>query len=270
MQDAPTGSSPRGLAEAIEANGLAFWELFCSRPGMEFHREPGLVWFASGYAAPTLNGVLWADLPGDELEAAIDEATARFRRRQLPMEWRVGPTTRPPNLGQHLARRGFALAEDIPALFLDLDIAPAEAPAPPGFRVEPVENNLRLEEWFRAWARGFDVPPFFTAAFRDAYTHVGFGDDRPLRNLVGFLDGVPVATATVFLAAGLASLHSITTVPEARRRGLGAAITQAALHVARGRGVRTAVLHSTPMGLDLYRRLGFQTCGRQAIFLAPA
>ncbi len=260
---------PMGLLEAIEANGLAFWEVFCSRPGMEFHRQPGLVWFASGYEAPTLNGVLWADLPPNTTEAAIDVVTARFRRRQLPMEWRVGPSSRPADLGDHLARRGFTLAEDIPALFLDLDSPLPEAPAPSGLRVELVEDPVRLGAWFEAWESGFGVPPFFSAAFRDAYSHIGFGEDKPLQNLVTFLDGVPVASATVFLAAGLAGLHSIATVPGARSRGIGAAVTRSALELARTRGAETAFLHSTPMGSSLYRRLGFHECGRLSIFLAP-
>ncbi len=269
MPESLTSRVPEGLPESIEANGLAFWELFCSRPGMEFHREPRLTWFASGHAAPTLNGVLWADLSDGAPEAAIDEVTHRFRRRNLPMEWRVGPTSRPGELGRHLARHGYTLAEDIPALYLDVEGPTVEAPTPAGFRVEPVADRLRMEEWFQVWANGFEVPPFFTAAFREAYGPIGFREDRPLRHLVGFLDGAPVGTATVFLAADVASLHSITTLPEVRRRGIGAAMTRAALHEARARGTRTAVLYSTPMGFNLYRRLGFRVCGRQAIFLAP-
>jgi ribosomal protein S18 acetylase RimI-like enzyme len=269
MTNAQPSFPPEGLQQAIEANSLAFWELFCSRPGMEFHREAGLVWFVSGVASPTLNGVLWADLPAVEIESAIEATLRRFRDRRLPMEWRVGPTSRPKDLGLKLARRGFTLTEDIPALYLELPARLPDSPGPDGFRMERVDDAPRLEAWFEAWGQGFEVPSHFSAAFRQAYRHVGFGEDRPLCNLLGTLHGEPVATATVFMTPGMAGLHSIATVAGRRRQGIGAQMTRAALELAADRRARHAFLYSTPVGESLYRRLGFRPCGRQQIYLAP-
>ncbi|MGK5741238.1 GNAT family N-acetyltransferase [Micromonospora sp. URMC 103] len=56
------------------------------------------------------------------------------------------------------------------------------------------------------------------------------------------------------------------TRPEHRRRGVGAAMTRAAVDLARDRGVRTAALTSTAIGEPVYRRLGFQTVGTFRLF----
>jgi ribosomal protein S18 acetylase RimI-like enzyme len=56
-------------------------------------------------------------------------------------------------------------------------------------------------------------------------------------------------------------LLGIATIPAARRRGAGAAVTTAPLVEARARGFAAAVLYSTEMGLPLYRQLGFGELG---------
>ncbi len=48
------------------------------------------------------------------------------------------------------------------------------------------------------------------------------------------------------------------TVPDARRRGIGAAIALAALREARSLGYQAAVLGTSEMARGIYTRLGFR------------
>jgi len=50
----------------------------------------------------------------------------------------------------------------------------------------------------------------------------------------------------------------VVTLPEVRRRGIGAAMTLRVLHEARAIGYRVAVLTASPDGIGVYRRIGFR------------
>ena len=56
-------------------------------------------------------------------------------------------------------------------------------------------------------------------------------------------------------------IGAVGVVPEARRRGLGTALTRAACARLRERGARTILLFATDLGRPVYQRLGFEAEG---------
>jgi GNAT superfamily N-acetyltransferase len=68
---------------------------------------------------------------------------------------------------------------------------------------------------------------------------------------------VGVACCAAFATTGW--IGALGVAPEARRRGLGAALTEAGVRWLRGRGSRTVLLYATEAGRPVYERLGFVT-----------
>jgi len=56
-------------------------------------------------------------------------------------------------------------------------------------------------------------------------------------------------------------IGALAVAPEARRRGLGAALTRAAIAWLQERGASTVLLYATEMGRPVYERLGFESEG---------
>jgi ribosomal protein S18 acetylase RimI-like enzyme len=79
---------------------------------------------------------------------------------------------------------------------------------------------------------------------------------------VARLDGEDVAAALGFDFGDDRGIYNVGTLPHARRRGLGTALTALLLHEAADRGCRTASLQSTPMGERVYAAVGFRDLGR--------
>ena len=57
-------------------------------------------------------------------------------------------------------------------------------------------------------------------------------------------------------------IYNIGTLAQARRRGLGSAVTALLLHDALARGCQTASLQSTEMAERVYATVGFRDLGR--------
>jgi GNAT superfamily N-acetyltransferase len=82
--------------------------------------------------------------------------------------------------------------------------------------------------------------------------------DGDLHFFTGFLDGRPVATALAAVHPQVVMVGAVRTRPQARGRGIGTALSAAAVAVAPD---RPAALGARPLGVGLYRRLGFTACG---------
>ena len=258
MADILTASSASALTHAVEANLFAVMPLWRRWPAAEVHDDPGLLWSLTGSPFPIFNSVMRANLAPAEADAAIAAAVARGRSRDVPLLWWTGPATRPADLGERLVAGGFAHAEDAPGMAVDLRDLPDAPQSPPGLVVEQVADPETLREWCAAMSAGYEMPAAFGETYDDCLIHVGLEPRAPVRHYLGRLDGVPVATATLVLAAGVAGIYDVATIPAARRNGIGAIITTQPLRDALAEGYRAGILHSSAAGLSLYRRLGFR------------
>jgi ribosomal protein S18 acetylase RimI-like enzyme len=111
-------------------------------------------------------------------------------------------------------------------------------------------------EWLEGHAQANDVSvarrPAHAAIVRSIVVPAAFATVRKAGRPAGF--GLAVCER------GMVGLFDIVVAPEARRQGLGRAVTEALLHWGYRSGARTAYLQVRAVNapaLDLYARLGF-------------
>jgi len=84
---------------------------------------------------------------------------------------------------------------------------------------------------------------------------------------VAYFNGMPVSTAAVVVGGGAIGVYNVATLPGDQRHGFGEALMRHALAEARREhGTLPVILQSTPAGLHLYQRMGFQTVARVAVY----
>ncbi|MDP9330402.1 MAG: GNAT family N-acetyltransferase [Actinomycetota bacterium] len=226
-------------------------------PGTELHEDADRVWYLSGLPHLILNGVVEARYEGPDPEAWIDEALAPFRTRQLPMIWITDPTSRPIDLEERLLGRGLERVADSPGMAVEL--AGVSDDLPPAVEIRRVDgDDVELERAMQLVTDVFEMPAFVGRYFLDLFGALPGELRDQVRNYVALVEGRLVGASSMFMLAGVAGMYNVVTAPDARRLGVGTALTARPLLEARAMGYRAGVLQSSEMGLSVYREIGFR------------
>ncbi len=254
----PGDAPDADVVAALERNWRACVREFGHAPATRLRDDDELFWYVTGLPDAAFNSVMYANLGPDRIDAAVDEIKALRRQHRVPMNWLIGPTSRPTNLPSQLRARGFQYIADLVPLTLKLaDLRPGSSPRAV-LTVERVESTSVLEEWIEAESRGFELAGALDRGIATLRRGMGVGDGVLRTHLLGRVDGAPVATASVVVAGGIGGIYDVSTVPDLRERGIGTAMTRAALEVIRAAGHELAFLQASVMGQRMYRRLGFR------------
>lgn len=172
-----------------------------------------------------------------------------------------------PHLAEALAARGLKFQDALPVMLADV---PASLPElPDGLRLEEVRDPVQLRANTEAAAVGFGAPS--ADGLHPVFPPSLLSDNRIVL-FNGWVDDAahPQATAAAAVRGSLVGVFSITAHPSVRRRGIGAAMTWAAMASGARRGASHAVLQASPMGEPVYRAMGFTTVGHHHRFARGA
>lgn len=252
-----TDTSHDALVAAIRGNLYKlFRHLGRSYPDNYFADEKFARWHAP-VPHPWFSGVLSSQLPEDTDASFIEDSIDYFRTNSGgAFTWWVDSHLKSSDWESTLRKHGFGFSNDTPGMAMKL----AELQEPPqatgNLQIRVVEDDETLPTVAHIFTIGYGLPPDWEPAVYDLQKHVGLG--YPNRNYLGYLDGEPVSTSCLFLGAGVAGIYNVATLPKARGKGLGAALTCRALRDAREMGYHIAILQSSELGFNLYKKLGFQ------------
>lgn len=127
-------------------------------------------------------------------------------------------------------------------------------PVPEGLRIVEVDDERGLRGFESAIVRGFSLADLEARGPGSAFTGAVLTDDR-IRMWVGWEDDRPVCAASTFGEAGITQVTLVGTVPEARRRGYGAAV---AWRASLADPSLPSMLLATPEGHPVYERMGYR------------
>lgn len=198
-----------------------------------------------------LNGVARSSF-GADAEERVRETVSWFRDRGTPFRWWLTPSVAPPNLIDILAANGLRHFYYATGMVADISGGGPKRDVP-GLEIVRVEDEKTLATWVDVFARGFSMPDRARAIWYDVYSRLD-----TWRHFLGILDGKPVATTSLCLGGEIGGIYHVVTLPEARGRGVGAAITAAGVRDAAEAGCKVAALQSSEMAVSVYRGIGFE------------
>lgn len=242
-----TDLTPATLTAAIEENLFSLFRAMGRLPGGRLEESGDLIRFETGLTSPMFNGVA---------RTRIDIVSPTLLDR--PFFWWTGPQSAPPDLDDRLEAAGLRPAGvDSPGMAMALADIDEEQASPAGVTVEQARTETELALWGQVFWAAHDLPPSAADSWLEAARRLRFRG-LPWEHWVAMLDGEPAGVGLSHIGGGVVGLYGVGTLPAARRRGVGSALTLVPMLGAREAGVRAAILHATPDGEQLYLRLGFR------------
>ncbi|MFF7214501.1 GNAT family N-acetyltransferase [Streptomyces sp. NPDC008238] len=254
-----TGTASTEALAAVTAN----FRQYLMGWGGTRREDGGLDRYRSGLATPQFNGVVRIRSL-EALDGAV--ATARTELAGVPWWWWAGPDS-PEGTSAALTRHGAVPLGALPLMVRPVDHAPDPQDPPAGLRVEAVATPDRLAGLVGTYRTSMGIAAELESGLVRSETERA--DNADIVRLAAVLDGDVVGTTVVITAQGVAGIFLVHVAESHRRRGIGAALTTAALRVAHERGTGLAALLASPAGEPLYRRFGFTTVSEYRLFTLP-
>lgn len=239
-------------------------QLFELDPGAEI--EAGQAWlFGAGRSShPAISNAAFRT--GDiDAEEFLTKAQSFFdaRGRGFSVWIRVGM---PGDDDIAEAARGAGLNPvfEMPEMVLEGRVE--EHPLPPGVELRRVESAADADLFWQIATSAYadnGFPPEIFSYYED---HSGLVADNAATFLAE-LDGKPVGIAMTIVSHGVAGVYWVGTLAEARGRGIGEAVTAAAIDAGLDLGGEIVSLQASLMGEPVYRRMGFETIYRYRLLM---
>ena len=252
-----TDVSKEGLLHATRANICDLFRHMSISNKPEHFEKAGLTRWHSVVPHPWFNGLIANEQPTPESEAVLVESIQYFKEKKVSScTFWVDPGIQISEWAAVMSGHGFGFAQDTPGMAVDLNDLNTSIPSVDGLEIRAVEDNETSKIWANVFTIGYGLPSAWEPMIFETWNSLGLG--LPMRNYIGYLNGKPVATSCLFLGGGAAGIYSVSTLPEARGKGFGAALTLQPLLDARNMGYRIGTLQSSEMGYKIYQKLGFR------------
>jgi GNAT superfamily N-acetyltransferase len=210
---------------------------------------------------PYFNIVCYANVTD---ESHITEILQPYRTPPATAVWfRLSPS-QPENLDDQLIAHGLMLLDVRPCMAVEIDaIISPETNA----TIVRVQDEAQCRDWVQVQASSNGG---FPATVLDAYLDLiltTLDETNMSQAFVAYENGQAVACSLLHLGGGVAGIWQVGTIPEARRKGYGSAITYAPLLYAAQLGYKISVLIATQMGRPVYQKMGFQEILQAKVYL---
>ncbi|WP_246385798.1 GNAT family N-acetyltransferase [Armatimonas rosea] len=244
------------LIQAAAENHLSWFTENARVAGGEVQQRDGLTVIYSPSSSPdalrevTIAFPQWAS---EGLGAALDAALAFARSKDVRQVscWSLVPT-QPDDLAALLVARGFSWGWEPHWMALDLETATPESfPTP-----ESLE--LALDEGSPWEVTGI---PYYEPRDAPRLRALAQQEPRKTYHFGARLEGKVVGHSLLHVSGGplhVAGIYNVGVLPEARRQGVGRAVSWAACQHARSLGCRYVLLNAAT---HIYNRLGFVSLG---------
>lgn len=244
-------------SDVVVGNLVDMYSQFKLWPKANFIKCNGVIRCESEIPSVLFNTVIKTDLPQSDIEEWVDRLTDEYTNKSLPFCWNISSSCKPENMSDYLVKADFTLIATQSGMSLNIEKF-ENLSFPEGFSVLEVNCLEDMDFWSDVFAKGYQLSSDEVNGFTDWFVHLGFGGRSRVKHFIGFDYGKPVCTSTLFLGKESAGVYCVSTIPSARKKGFGTAISLVCLYKAKFLGYQVASLISSQEAESIYLNVGFQ------------
>ena len=185
-----------------------------------------------------------------------------FKNAAMPMAWWVGPesTAHSPHCIDSLGSAGFTHDEQDIGMYAYLeDLNLGNRPDNSGLHIKLCSDAKDYLDFGYVLASIFDPVDTYVQIFYQKTSMLPASSMTKAKLFVGYAHNKPVTTGCLFLTDFAAGFYDIATCPNQQRRGFGSAMFHHLVAFAHQAGYKHGVLQASADGLNIYKRIGFQS-----------
>jgi ribosomal protein S18 acetylase RimI-like enzyme len=247
------------LLVAADRNIVGAWRaVLAGSPTPGEAREGAVTLLSSGLPVPLFNPAFVAGAVNDP-EVTVRRIVDHYASRGAPFAVYFRDEVAP-GLAEACDAAGL-LEHWRPALMVLAPIPPTDPSAMSDLRIRRVTTHT-VDDYAAVLSAGFGLP----SELADLLFGTSLLGIAGLSAFIGTVQGEPVGSAAVFVSDGVAGIYNIATVPSRRGKGIGEAMTWAAVKAGEEAGMTCAILQASAQGEPVYQRMGFETPSRYRQF----
>jgi ribosomal protein S18 acetylase RimI-like enzyme len=254
------------LAARMDASLAAYWGGYALAEGAHREKFPGASLFYTPIPLSLFNTVILTGQDAASIDGVFSSAAKCIAEQGRPILWRLSPTAVSDEVTTRLEQYGLQQQGRDPAMLANL----SELPSPvqiTGLKIQASEGRSGRYDWARLTCDAFELGPDVRKAMSECEAAIPESEFASQPRYVGYLDGEPVAVSSLVMTEGLAGVYAVATLPDARNRGIGTAMTLHVMREGKMRGAKSAVLQATEIGKSVYEGIGFSTAYEYELYL---
>jgi len=229
------------------------------RSGAQVWEDDGILCIYSGFPGAVFNSVLLTKPvhTEEELKLKFDYVDAMYRQRRARWSLWLADYLVPGKillwLKPILDRYGATVVSRGSGLFAE-KLLPARKTLPT-LEFLPVGIPATRFDFCHVMSAAFRTP---LATFLDVYHNTEYWSGE-IRGFLAYSGNRAVATTCIMPSRGVLGVYGVAVLPDVQRKGIGERIVRHALEEMSGKtGLTSAVLQSSEIAENLYRRMGFR------------
>lgn len=254
--------------EVMEENLRATLAVFARANGSgATHQFPGVAVSSSGVQFSMFNSAVLTSPVSSamELEHRIQTAAAFFSARGLAwsfwvcQDWIEKPVRSLVEIV--FDRQRLHLVIELPAMLAEKLMPPERLL--PSLEIRRVSDAETRGDFTQIMSVAFGIPvPVARAIYESERTW-----DPGFTGWLAYSEGLPVSSTATVVTDEVAGVYAVGTMPGYQHRGCAEAVMRHALDGVRSAtGIERSILQSSEAGLAMYRKLGYRTVTRYAVF----